>query len=168
MTSDDSRFRSKLAEALSRNGMNEQSVAAEVLLLLPGEFLDQYEQLFLKVWRAPGQSGGVRIGDTAAESPQALKWRVSTSETETRGTASPKGRGSISKGLGVADTRAQATKEWADRKLRKIARELRARMSDEASSSVRRCTGPRCRKLGEDTWNWCPFCGAPTQEVDDA
>lgn len=77
-----------------------------------------------------------------------------------------KGRGSISKGLGVKDTRAAATKEWADRKLRKIARELRERMTDDGSMGIRRCTGPNCRRIAEDSWNWCPFCGAATEQYD--
>lgn len=133
-------------------------------MLLPAEFVDQYEALFLSVWRAPGVSGGVRVGDPEAEVPTAVKWRVSSGQTETRGTASTKGRGSISKGLGVADTRAAVTKEWVDRKLRKLARDLKTRMADE-DAPVRRCTGPKCRKLAEDNWNWCPFCGAPTEQV---
>lgn len=158
-------FRTRLANYLRANGLSERAVASEVLLLLPSEFLDRYEELWLQVWGAPGMAGGVRIGDPDAEVPQATKWRASTNETETRGTASTKGRGSTSKGLGVKNIRAQATKEWADRKLRKIARELRDRMSDDGTT-IRRCTGPRCRKLAEDTWNWCPFCGAATETTD--
>lgn len=159
-------FRQRLQKALSQGGLNDRAVAAEVLLLLPGEFLDLYEELWLRMWRAPGASGGVNVGDENAEVPVAVKWRVNTTEQETRGTASPKGRGSTSKGLGVKDVRAQATKEWVDRKLRKIARELRDRLTDDGTVGVRRCTGPRCRKLAEDTWNWCPFCGAPTEQWD--
>lgn len=136
-------------------------------MLLPAEFLDQYESLFLSVWKAPGLAGGVRVGDVDAEVPVALKWRVSTGQTETRGTASTKGRGSTSKGLGVSSVRADATKQWADRKLRKLAREIRDRLTDEGST-IRRCTGPRCRRLAEDTWNYCPNCGAPTEDVDHA
>jgi RNA polymerase-binding transcription factor DksA len=158
-------FRQRLANYLRSNGLPERAVATEVLLLLPTDFLDQYEELWLRTWGAPGMSGGVRIGDPDAEVPVATKWRASTSETETRGTASVKGRGSTSKGLGVRDVRAAATKEWVDRKLRKLARELRDRMTDEGRT-IRRCTGSKCRRLAEDTWNWCPTCGAPTEEWD--
>ena len=163
MATDSLVFRQRLAKALSQGGLNVRAVAAEVLLLLPGEFVDQYEQLFLEVWKAPGVAGGIRVGDENAESPEALKWRTSTSQVETRGTASPKGSGSLSKGLGVKNTRAEATKYWADRKLRKLAREIKARLADE-DSPLRRCTGARCRRLAEDTWNYCPNCGAPTME----
>jgi hypothetical protein len=159
------RERQKIAEALSRAGLNDQAVAAEVLLLLPEQFLTEYEMLWHQVWRAPGLSGGVRIGDESAEVPRAVRWRVSSGQTETRSTASTKGRGSISKGLGIRDTRAEATKQWADRQLRKVARGIRDRLSDE-TAPMRRCTGARCRKLSEDTWNYCPFCGSPTEQVD--
>lgn len=165
MTSDSIAFRQRLAKALTVSGMNDRAVAAEVLLLLPQAFLDEYEALYLSVWSNPGMSG-LRIGDADAESPVANKWRTSSGQVETRGTASPKGSGSTSKGLGVKDSRAEATKDWADRRLRKLAREIRDRMSDDAGSTVRRCTGPKCRRLAEDTWNWCPSCGAPTEEQD--
>lgn len=154
-------LRTKLAEALRRNGLNERAVAAEVLLLLPGEFLDQYEDLWLRVWPI---GSSVRVGDPDSENPVATKWRTSTSQTETRGTASPKGAGSTSKGLGVRDAKAAATKDWADRKLRKLAREIKMRMTD-TDASLRRCAG-KCKRLAEDTWNYCPHCGAPTEEWD--
>lgn len=162
MTIESILFRQKLAEALRSNGLPERTVAAEVLLLLPGDFLEQYEQLWLSVWPI---GGGVRVGDVDAESPAALKWRTSTSQVETRGTASTKGRGSTAKGIGPRSTRAMATKDWADRKLRKLAREIRNRMEDK-DSPLRRCVGPKCRRLAEDTWNYCPNCGSPTAEED--
>lgn len=165
MTGESSLFRQKLAEALSRAGLSDKAVAAEVLLLLPTDFLNEYESLWLRTWGAPGMSGGVRIGDENAESPAALKWRTSSGQVETRGTASKKGAGSTVKGLGVKDMRAAATKDWADRKLRKLARDIRLRLSDE-EGRVRRCAGSRCRRLAEDTWAYCPTCGAPTEEVD--
>lgn len=165
MTVESSLFRQRLAEALSRGGLSDQAVAAEVLLLLPGDFVDQYESLFLEVWKAPGIAGGVRVGDENAEAPTVTKWRTGSGQVETRGMASSKGRGSTAKGLGVKNVRAAATKQWADRKLRKLAREIRARMSDE-DAAMRRCTGARCRRLAEDTWNYCPQCGSPTQDED--
>jgi hypothetical protein len=164
-TTDSPIFRQKLAEALSRGGLSDQAVAAEVLLMLPADFVDQYEALFLEVWKAPGISGGVRVGDPEAESPRPTRHRVSTSQTATRGVASSKGRGSTAKGLGVKNVRAEATKQWADRKLRRLAREIRDRMNDQ-DGRVRRCAGSRCRRLAEDTWLYCPNCGAPTEEVD--
>lgn len=161
-TGDSIVHRQRLAEALSRNGLSERAVAAEVLLLLPSSFLTAYEVLYLETWQKA--SGSISYGDETAENPTATKWRVSTNQTETRGTASTKGRGSIAKGLGIKSTRAQMTKEWADRKLRKLAREIEMRMSDQ-EGKVRRCAG-KCRRLAEDTWLYCPNCGAPTEEVD--
>lgn len=162
MTSESIAVRQRVAKALAGAGLAEQQVAAEVLLLLPESFLTAYEVLYLETWQKA--SGSISYGDEAAENPVATKWRVSTNQTETRGTASTKGRGSISKGMGIKSTRAQMTKEWADRKLRKLAREISARMNDE-DGSVRRCAG-KCRRLAEDTWNYCPNCGSPTMEVD--
>lgn len=164
MTSSESiAVRQRVAKALSAAGLSEQQVAAEVLLMLPEAFLTAYEVLFLETWQKVG--GGVVIGDVDAENPTATKWRVSTNQTETRGTASTKGRGSISKGLGIKSTRAQVTKEWADRKLRKLAREITMRMTDQDDEAVRRCAG-KCRRLAENTWLYCPNCGAPTEEVN--
>lgn len=165
MATESNLFRQRLAEALSRGGLSDQSVAAEVLLMLPGDFVDQYEALFLSVWSPPGVAGGVRVGDVNGETPVATKWRVSSGQVETRGVASTKGRGSTSKGLGVKNVRAEATKQWADRRLRKLAREIRDRLND-GEARLRRCTGPRCRRLAEDTWNYCPSCGSRTEEVD--
>lgn len=166
MTTESVAFRQRLARALSDGGLSDRSVAAEVLLLLPSEFVDQYEDLYLRVWAAPGSAGGVRIGDPDAEVPTTTKWRTSSSQTETRGTASTKGRGNLSKGLGVKNTRAERTKEWADRQLRKITREIKARMTDDGDDPMRRCSGARCRRIADVTWKYCPNCGAPTQEED--
>lgn len=164
MATDSTVFRQKLAEALSRGGLSDQAVAAEVLLLLPSDFVDAYEVLFLESWgNGPGH-GSVRIGDVDGESPVATKWRTSTNQVETRGTASTKGRGSTSKGLGPKNSRAAATKQWADRRLRKLAREIQMRLSDE-DAPQRRCAG-KCRRMAEDTWNYCPNCGAPTEEME--
>lgn len=168
MATDDLRFRVRLADYLRSNGLSERAVAAEVLLLLPSEFLDLYEELYLRVWGAPGMSG-LHVGDPNAEKPTAVKWRVKSSQVETRGAANKKGGGSTAKGLGVKDARAQATKEWVDRKLRKLGRELRMRMSsdDAGMSAMRRCTGARCRRLADSEWNYCPACGAPTENVEE-
>lgn len=130
-------------------------------MLLPEQFLAEYEVLYLETWQKA--SGSISVGDENAEHPVPLKWRTSTNQTETRGMASKKGAGSTSKGLGHKNARAAATKDWADRQLRKIAREIRARMSDE-DSVLRRCSGGRCRRIADATWLYCPACGAPTQD----
>lgn len=160
---DSVRFRQRLAEALSRGGLNERQVMAEVLLLLPEQFLTAYEVLYLETWQKA--SGSVVVGDPNAEKPVAVKWRTSSGQTETRGGASKKGHGSVSKGLGIKSVRAAATKEWADRRLRAMAREITQRMGDE-DTPIRRCSGARCRKLAEARWVYCPYCGAATQDED--
>lgn len=165
MARDDQTTRRRRGLALSAAGMSEQQVAAEVLLLLPSEFLDAYEQVFLAAWGGPGVSGPRPADPESAASPaRPTRWRTSSGQTETRGAASTKGRARGGGGVSVRDIRAQATKEWADRKLRKLARDVRTRLQDEAGG-IRRCTGSRCRRLAEDTWNYCPNCGAPTEDV---
>lgn len=161
MTSESVLFRQRLMKALAQGGLNERAVMAEVLMLLPESFLTAYEVLYLDAWQRV--SGSLSYGDENAEVPKATKWRTSTTQTETRGTASPKGSGSISKGLGVKNVRAEATKQWVDGRLRKLAREIEARMSDQ-DTPMRRCTGTRCRRIAENTWAFCPACGAPTME----
>lgn len=130
-------------------------------MLLPEQFVTEYEVLYLETWQKA--SGAIRIGDPDAENPVPLKWRTSSGQVETRGMASKKGAGSTSKGLGIKSDRAAATKDWADRQLRKIAREIRARLSDE-DSVMRRCSGARCRRIADTTWAYCPACGSPTQD----
>lgn len=163
MTTESVQFRQRLAEALSRGGLNERAVAAEVLMLLPAEFLTQYELLYLETWQKA--SGSISYGDENAENPVALKWRTSTNQIETRGTASKKGAGSISKGMGVKNQRAFAAKEYADRQLKKVAREIAKRLSDD-DAPVRRCSGSRCRRIADNTWAYCPACGSPTQDEE--
>src|SRR5690349_20261840 len=70
MTSDSVLVRQRVAEALSRAGLHERSVMAEVLMLLPSAFLTEYETLFLETWS--GASGQVSIGDADAEKPVPL------------------------------------------------------------------------------------------------
>lgn len=163
MASESVLIRQRVAEALGRAGLSDQAVAAEVLLLLPVDFVDQYERLFLAAWKAPGTRETAQPSEAGVASPRATKWRTASGQTETRGAASTRGR-PRGRGIQAGDLRAQSTKEWADRKLRKLARDIRSRLADE-DVGVRRCTGRTCRRLAEDTWNYCPNCGAPTEDV---
>lgn len=136
------------------------SVGGELLRLLPSDFVTQYEALFLRAFAA---SNGSR-SDVGVVGAKRIT-RVSTNQVETRGGAKSKRAGSSEKNI-IHDQRALGFKAKVDRKLRKLSRDIRQWMEAEnmTHTSVRRCT--RCRKYADDTWSFCPFDGAPTEEVD--
>lgn len=147
-------------------GLSARSVAAEVLLMLPRPFADTYEQVFIRIYG----SGGAAVQDAdTVTAPARRTARLSSSSTETRGAAKSGGRKQgVSNKTVIRDGRALAAKEGADRKLRKIARELAQAMAgrDDVPTIVRRCTGPTCKRWADDTWAWCPWCRSATEDVE--
>lgn len=81
----------------------------------------------------------------------------------------------------VRDVEALATKDWADRQLRKLARQIKAGSGMKGGGTGRkRCrgkdtredtlgkkvkveAGKGCGKWLENGWGFCPFCGAKVQ-----
>jgi hypothetical protein len=66
---------------------------------------------------------------------------------------------------------ASVVKENVDRKLRKIARELKNKLDDDVKRAAtgqkrigRKCSG-KCGKFGESDWVYCARCGGPMQEI---
>lgn len=130
--------------------------------MLPGALVDAYGTLCVGAL-SDGMEGNGIVRDLRAK-PKTTRSRTSTGQTETRGLAkaskSPVPRG----GADVRSIRLMAAKSRVDRKLRSIAREIEKELEGGGKGDVRKCT--RCGKFAEDTWNYCPWDGAPTQSED--
>jgi hypothetical protein len=164
--------REKLISALRTSGLGLDafSVEREVLRYLPDGFLFRYELLWLRAYGAAGGAGEKVADPDAAVVGTKRVTRVSTGQTETRGGAHA---GHRMPGVGtkviVRDDRAFRIKQRVDRKLRALAREIGVYLSDDGGverAGVRRCTRPTCRKWAEESWTFCPWDGAPTEEVN--
>lgn len=65
----------------------------------------------------------------------------------------------------VASEKAMEERARVDRRLRKIARDIKSWYSGGAFSSNRICDG-QCKKIGDGEWNYCPRCGGRMREMD--
>jgi hypothetical protein len=128
---------------------------------LPPDLEEVYRELSS---RALVQPGAAYVGDPIEKAKGRMVTRVSTGQTETRGGAKGSRKSGGSKDF-IRSERAFNEKARIDRKLRKIAREIRAWLRDSAESrdDVRRCT--TCRKFGEPEWLYCPKDGKPMESV---
>jgi hypothetical protein len=154
-----------------RRGMSALDVGQEILRVLPSAFVLRYELIWLQAF-GPSVGGSSRVArdpDAAtATVPSGARVRTSTGQKDARGGASTTGRrqGANTRAV-VADDRAVAAKARVDRALRKLAREMGEFLGGESKDrSVRRCGGVKCKRWADTTWNYCPACGAPTEEVD--
>lgn len=132
------------------------SIAAEVLLLLPEDFVRAYEGLYTDMI-------GVKRDDNpdSARSSAKRAVRVSTGQEPQMNTVGGAGGRGFGPRSPVSSDEAQSIKSRVDRKLRKIAREL----TKGERSNPRRCTGKNCRKWAEPDWVWCPYCKAATEDL---
>lgn len=134
---------------------------ADELRMMPEALVDAYGALCVEALK-DGTEGG--RGEDVRVPPRGRPWRTTTGQTETRGLAKASSKKGPRGGPSVKSTRLLALKSSVDRKLRKIAREIERDMMRVAKEPPRKCT--RCGKYAEDTWNWCPFDGAPTVSED--
>ena len=136
--------------------------SVDLTALLPEDFVFRYELLCMRVFgRAVLSRGG--SGDRVVVHGARRVTRVSTGQTETRGGARRNGVVHTD-GVEVNDA-ALRMKRRIDRKLRLLARDMKAWMGDDnARAGVRRCS--RCNRYAEDTWTFCPWDGAPTEEMN--
>lgn len=145
-----------------RVGVTVEDVEREVLAALPDDFVFRYELLWLRCFAAAvgGRPGGA-LPAQVAKARRVV--RTSTGQTETRGGAHGGKLAGAAEKTTVANDAALAFKASVDRRLRKIARDMRAWLGgDDARAGVRVCT--RCRRFGEDTWTFCPYDGQPMEE----
>ena len=110
------------------------------------------------------QPAAAYVGDPIEKAKGRMVTRTSTGQTETRGGA----KGSRKSGGSKDFIRSEAAfnfKSKVDRKLRKLAREIKVWLQDSPGErdDVRRCTV--CRKFGEPEWLYCPRDGKPMESV---
>lgn len=146
-----------MVRAMVRAGSPASSVAAEVLLLLPEDFVHAYENLYTEVI---GLKRDVDPNSARSTAKHAI--RVSTGQEPMMRTVGGAGGSGFGPRSPVSSDEAQSMKARVDRKLRKIAREL----TRGEKSCPRRCTGKNCRKWADPDWAWCPYCRAATEDID--
>lgn len=144
------------AKTLLSAGHPPSSVAAEVLLLLPEDFVRAYEGLYTEVV-------GVKrdANPDSARSSAKRAVRVSTGQEPQMNTVGGAGGRGFGPRSPVSSDEAQSLKARVDRKLRKIAREL----TRGERAHPRRCVGKNCRKWAEPDWAWCPYCRSATEDL---
>jgi acyl-CoA synthetase (AMP-forming)/AMP-acid ligase II len=152
----------RLATALSSAGLNDRQVMAEVLMMLPEGFVSAYEQVYLAAYG----SGAVRVSDNPRQGVKKNDVRIRSNQADRVGGVGVGKKSSASRGSVVHSGHALTVKTFADRKLRALARDIRARMGDDSGSLPRRCAG-RCKRWADTEWNYCPNCGGPTETVDE-
>lgn len=177
----------RLAEYFGAAGLPQSQIALQVLYLLPREFVDAYQALYHRALKVAGDKGLGALVEVEVEvkGPDGKK----TGETEIErhsgvGRASGGRRSALKEGstLGgmagakkgkaykrawiVADEMALEKKIGIDKRLRKIARELRALLAEEGAGTDsggderKKCGGKKCGKFLELGWKYCPSCGA--------
>jgi hypothetical protein len=140
-------------------------VEGELIRLLPGGFSGAYEELVLRCF--PVLRGeGARDPESVVAPSRAVRTRVSTGQTETRGGAHNARRSGLNTRDPLGSERAIRLRARVDRKLRALAREMQAYLDagNERRDQLRRCT--RCRTFADTDWLYCPRDGAPTEQVD--
>lgn len=144
------------------------TVEHEVLLrFLPKEFQLLYEELVGKAVVFGGGHGyDENVDPKAGVLGNGSEGGTKSERPQRRLVASPPKKFGSGKTV-VRNQAAIAYRQRVDRKIRKIAREIKLWLDDsDVQTSVRKCTSRKCGRFAEDTWWYCPNCGAPTDRAD--
>lgn len=132
--------------------------------LTPQAFLEAYELLFVETY---GSGAIVQDDNQIHGSGKAQRGRVKSSDVETRGGAVQKKKLSASQKNVIKSQRAFNEKTKIDKRLRKMGKEILEWLNHEkitAPNFYLRCS--KCKKHAEDTWEFCPRCGAHTERIN--
>jgi len=157
----DRKVRDRLTEIFAAAGMKSNRAALELLYLLPPDFISAYEAVFEKALKLDGSSATGALKDAA----ELGKAKGGTSATVGKKTQLSGGAGKKYKLYWVVkNDSALELKHALDKKLRRLARELRADLSDSevmaAGGKVAgKCRCDRCGMIMSRDWNFCPGCG---------
>lgn len=146
-----------------RGGLGAGEESGDLRRLVGERFAAALEGVWLASLRylrgtVPGDGGGMhgRMGSGGVRRATGLTDR----RLMMRGKVGAKGVSAAVGGV-VQDEAALAFKASVDRKLRKITREMESWLENRSSSRrdnvVRKCK--KCRRYGEDSWQFCPFDG---------
>lgn len=132
---------------------------------LPRPLREAYELLFCAAY---GSEPAVSAGDPAVERGAGKRQtRTSSGQAEGRVPGAP----AATKKFGqsqrhvIKSRAAYELKLRTDRRLRRVAQDIREELSGEADArTVNACS--RCGRIGEDEWRFCPSCGFAMQKED--
>lgn len=145
-------YESAIRKMHSSGQMKGVAVANELLLLLPPEFVQAYEELF---WRALADPSSVQRKE-GLDKAKGQTGTVLGSETQLQ--AAGTGKRFRNTGFLVKSDKALARKTWVDQKLMGLVDDIRASLRGE-SLKTRQCKGLRCRRMLDRKWEYCPSCG---------
>jgi hypothetical protein len=171
----------RLAERLSGAGVPEAEIAQAVLFLLPRDFVNAYEALYHRALKVAGDKGlGARVDvldektgetesfDGVGRSSGGRASKLAAGKTLGEMGGAKKGK-AYKKAWIIADEIALEKKVAIDKRLRKMARELRSLVDSgvgEGSDERKKCMGKKCAKWLELGWKYCPSCGARQRSGD--
>jgi hypothetical protein len=172
--------RVRLAEMLGSAGVPSSQISLQVLYLLPPDFVDAYQALFHKALKGADVGGVGGDGREALEKASGRR-KAKTAEGKTLGQMrGARGGRAHKRAWTVADEQALGKKQLIDKKLRKLAREIRGLLAAEmgeklevdglglGEDKIARCSGKRCGKFVEGSWKYCPFCGTRRRAEKEA
>ena len=147
------RAQRKFTDLMASAGITQDRMATELLYFLPRDFVDAYSNLFHDIFQL--DAGANARGQRLVKDAELAR---------TKGSAKTNGK-RHKKHWVITNPKAFATKEKVDKKLRKIAREMRASQEDKQSQ----LTCSNCKKYMEEDWTYCARCGeaAPDAKAGD-
>jgi hypothetical protein len=157
--SQDLQLRKRLAEIMSSGGLGYNQISLEILYLLPEEFIGRYIWLWEK---ALGPAGSGEAAGRQAARNGGLG--LARTRTEKKGVvptgASPTQKKWKRMGLSVRDEKALELKDRIDRRLRAIARDIRAYEVEGMMAKQQTAQCISCRRMGDPNWKFCPYDGS--------
>jgi hypothetical protein len=150
----DDKLRTRLAEIRASAGVPHSQISLEVLYFLPQAFLTQYQEMFVRALKSDG-------GEDQRNRSQQEAGQVEKAAGGSTGRR-------YKKSFVVLDEKALDLKSTIDKRLRMVARDIRAGLAGE-SEEAREAGGPtRCGRCGtfiSRGWKYCPKDGSP-QVID--
>jgi hypothetical protein len=147
--------------------------AETVIAFLPSGFLFAYEQLVEQGYSSR-QFGGnpasplSQASQIKGKSPRKTSGRLNSGHVD-KTLMAGKGKRPSPPEIQMQSEKAVNYRKNIDRRLRRLAREIKAFLAGEAGENSgavsRKCAG-KCGKLGEADWMYCPRCGGPMRELD--
>lgn len=169
----------RLAEFMGSAGLRQSEIALAVLYLLPKDFRDAYEALYHRALKVEGDKGAreswieLKGDDEGMESTRlggvgkasgARRSRLKEGET-LGGMAGASGGKTYKRAWTIADEKALEMKSRVDKRLRKMARELRGFLeeaeggAEDRVGEQKQCRGKNCKKFLDSGFKYCPWCG---------
>lgn len=148
------RVEARLTEIFASSGIGTDRAAMELLYLMPKDFLQVYEELFERALKLGGGSATGSLKETAEVG------KANAGRSGDRGTRPMVTDGKRYKQYWVVkDDNALEIKKGLDKRLRRIAREIRAEMNTGEGGARGRDGCSRCGKMMADGWLFCAWCG---------